>query len=735
MRVHNSELEKLTNGAKVRANRLGYNMHNGQRSAQIVRFGLFEADLQTGELRKNGVKVPLQGQPFQVCAILLSRSGELVSREELRQEVWPEDTFVDFDHALNTAITKIRLALGDQADNPRFVETLPRRGYRFIAPVDKPSSPTPALHPPQKPVGLTPRVRWIAGATLLLALLSAVGIWRFARKRAETGLPPLEVVPLAALPGFESDPAFSPDGNQVAFAFGAEGDKCGIYTIMVDGDKPLRLTSGDGDAFPTWSPDGRRVAFYRFSEHGTAVYTVPALGGTEQRLHAGFSGSWTAGLDWSPDGKVLAFSEGQEDKNRAWIALLSLADSTTRPLTSPSNQEYDTAPAFSPDGSTVAFVRGIVAGVVSDLYVSPVTGGTPKRLTFDKTWILGSLTWTPDGREIVFSSTRGGLGALWRVSASGGTPRPVAGVGVIAWSPSIAPKGNQLVYQHMAFKDSLFRLDLKDDIHPQGPPVFLRSEKGFNWRPQFSPDGKRFVFESNAFGYSDLWACDGDGSHCGPLTSLRGTAGAARWSPDGRYIAFEFRPKDHSEIYLLEVGGDAPRLLPTLPGSDNGGPSWSRDGKWIYFYSDREGEPFQLWKVPVSGGPPVQITKNGGVFAAESADGQSLYYAKLRTPGIWKMPLQGGEEERVLDRSGGGEWFNWALARNGIYFRDARESKDHHYTGLLNFFDFASKKITTVSTLDQPGGVGIGLSADGRSVLYDGKGDAESSIMLVKNFR
>src|SRR5881394_2017770 len=157
-------------------------MHNGQRSSQIVRFGLFEADLQTGELRKNGVKVPLQGQPFQVCAILLSRSGELVSREELRQQVWPEDTFVDFDHALNTAITKIRLALGDQADNPRFVETLPRRGYRFIAPVDKPTAPEPAAIPPQGTAeGLRPTGLWIAGAALLLALLSAVGIWRFAR--------------------------------------------------------------------------------------------------------------------------------------------------------------------------------------------------------------------------------------------------------------------------------------------------------------------------------------------------------------------------------------------------------------------------------------------------------------------------------------------------------------------------------------------------------------------------
>ena len=160
-------------------------MHNGDRSAQIVRFGLFEADLQTGELRKNGVKVPLQGQPFQVCAILLSRSGELVTREELRQQVWPEDTFVDFDHALNTAITKIRLALGDEADNPRFVETLPRRGYRFIAPSGQAKSHRQLHRLLRKaPCRVLRRKHggYRFGATLL-ALLFGIGIWRFPKPR------------------------------------------------------------------------------------------------------------------------------------------------------------------------------------------------------------------------------------------------------------------------------------------------------------------------------------------------------------------------------------------------------------------------------------------------------------------------------------------------------------------------------------------------------------------------
>ena len=106
--------------------------------SRLLRFGRFEADLDTGELRKDGVKLALQVQPFQVLAILLKHPGALVTREQLQTQVWPKDTFVDFDHALNTAITKIRLALGDDAEHPTYIETLPRRGYRFIGAVEKP---------------------------------------------------------------------------------------------------------------------------------------------------------------------------------------------------------------------------------------------------------------------------------------------------------------------------------------------------------------------------------------------------------------------------------------------------------------------------------------------------------------------------------------------------------------------------------------------------------------------
>jgi Tol biopolymer transport system component len=472
--------------------------------------------------------------------------------------------------------------------------------------------------------------------------------------------------------------------------------------------------------------DGSRSHRY---EHGMAIYVIPAFGGNEHRLYKGPSNPWACGFGWSPDGGVVAFSEARADWDGSWISLLSLADSTTRQLTSPSGQEVDYSPAFSPDGTTVAFVRGTLAGAVEDLYVVPTAGGVPRRLTFDKTWIEGSPTWTPDGRDIVFSSARGGLASLWRISASGGTPRPIAGVGVIASFPSISPKGNQLVYKQTFVKENILRVNLKDEKHSEGPPAVLNLTKGRNWRPNFSPDGKRFAFES-VLGHSEIWACDSDGSRCGQLTSLQGTAGAPRWSPDGHSMAFEFRPKGHSEIYLLDIDGSVPRLLPTLPGADNGGPSWSRDGKWIYFYSDQGGPPFQLWKVSLKGGPPLQITRNGGVFGAESADGRFLYYSKLEEPGIWKVLLSGGKETHVLDQAGETEWYNWALGRNGVYFLKHREKG-----GELNFFDFISGKTTALSTSDKQPGVGLALAADGKSILYTETDLEDSNIMLVKNFR
>jgi Tol biopolymer transport system component/DNA-binding winged helix-turn-helix (wHTH) protein len=708
-------------------------MGDDRRPPQIVRFGVFEADLESAELRKNGLRVPLQGQPFQVFTILLQHAGKLVTREELRQKVWPEDTFVDFDHGLNTAITKIRTALGDSAENPRFVETMPRRGYRFIGPVAETSSQEPlASTPKERFVKLTARWRLVGVVVAFLILVSGIGIWRFARGSLDPP-PALEVLPLVAMQGEDTTPAFSPDGNQVAFSHSGP-NASGIYTTLVDSEKPLRLTDDPRDSHPTWSPDGRQVAFVRRDAEEFSIHLVPALGGTEHKLRTTRNAFLMNGyLNWSPDGKVVAFSEGRTDSFSFGIALLSLDDLTARPLTSPPIDKADWGPAFSPDGTTVAFVRAYAPGwSLGDLFVIPAKGGEPRQLTFENCELSG-LSWTEDGNDIVFSSNRGGVQSLWRISASGGAPRPVQGVGGPAYDPSISRKGDRLVYTQSSYSDNIWRLDLKSEKTAQGPPVRVTStSRGFNRRPNLSPDGKKIVLESDRLGYSDIWYCDSDGSNCEQLTSLHGTAGTARLSPDGHYVVFEFRRQEHEEIHVVEVPGGRPRLVPTFPGADNGAPNWSRDGQWIYFYSDHEGRPFQLWKVPFKGGPPVRVTTNGGVYAVESDDGRFLYYSKYTQPGVWRMPVAGGEEVRILDQPAGRQWFSWALTPNGIYFL-AGAPPD----GKLEFFDFATGKTISIFVLEKPVPLfsGLALSSDGKSLLFGQLESSDSYIMWAKNFR
>jgi Tol biopolymer transport system component len=370
---------------------------------------------------------------------------------------------------------------------------------------------------------------------------------------------------------------------------------------------------------------------------------------------------------------------------------------------------------------------------VSELYVVPTSGGEAKRLTFDQRTIWTLPAWMPDGNEIVFTSSRSGSPSLWRISATGGTPQPVAGSSINGECPSVSLKGNQLAYQQVVHQTDIWGFIPTDMKRQQSKPVLVIGAKGWNVRPQFSPDGKKIAFESSQSGYNEIWMCDSDGSNCGSLTSLRGIAGAPHWSPDGRYIAFEYRPHSYTEVYIAEVGGGQPRLVPTFPDADNGGPSWSRDGQWLYFYSDREHGRFQIYKTRVSGGPPVRVTTNGGIFGVESGDGRFFYFAKWEEPGIWRAPLSGASEEtRVLDQPGGGtNWCVWALVKNGIYFiAPGAESKDS-----IEFFDFASEKKVPIFTLDGRPSDGLAVSSDEKSILFAQDKLHESQVVLVKNFR
>jgi Tol biopolymer transport system component len=592
-----------------------------------------------------------------------------------------------------------------------------------------PQAPTTSSSPALKH---TAHWRWLGLVVAGLVGFGATGLWLHLRR--STASPPsvVEVVPLVSMEGKQGTPAFSPDGNQVAFK-AYDGSRPGIYTMLVGGDKPVQLTDNQNDCCPTWSPDGKQIAFVRNSDSEAKwdFYAIPALGGRERHLYTGAQETWEYcdKLDWSPDGRYLMFSEFVDNGTRAPVALLSLSDLSVRHLTSPTNQQFDCAGAFSPDGSNVAFVRGSNSADLGDLFVMKLGGSDPMVLTSGNSG--GPLAWTADGREIVFSSVTGGLQNLWRLPATGGTPRPVEGVSGAAYRPSIARRGDQLVYEQVNRLDTIWQLHLKDERHPLGSPTRLLAGKGFVQKPDFSPDGKKIAFESNRMGYSDIWVCDSDGSICSQLTSLHGSVATARWSPDGHYIAFEAITKGFWEVYLVEYPGGTPRVLPTFPGANNGVPRWSRDGQWIYFYSTHEKGAYQLWKTPFNGGTPIRVrTGDGGIYVSESPDRRFLYYSKWGEPGVWRMPLEGGQETRVLEHTG--DW-DWTLVPDGIYFLDYNFIPYRR----IEFFDFATRSTTPIFAVKKPVPLfgALTLSPDDKSLLFGQNEIDESYLMLVKNFR
>jgi Tol biopolymer transport system component len=263
--------------------------------------------------------------------------------------------------------------------------------------------------------------------------------------------------------------------------------------------------------------------------------------------------------------------------------------------------------------------------------------GEPRQLTFDHRRVLGC-AWTPDGREIIFSSNRSGDYALWRIAASGsGQPVRLASAGEDGFFPSVsrprATGGSRLAYARAVADRDIWRLDVQSGAHTR----FISSTRD-DMAPQYSPDGGKIAFTSVRTGAYEIWVCQSDGSNAQPLTSFRGpSTDRPSWSPDGRRIAFHTRPEGTADIYVVDADGGSLRRLTTEPGDDVA-PSWSHDGRWIYFGSNRTGKD-QIWRLPAEGGPAVQVTRNGGIYAQESPDGKLLFYTKARgaTP-LWKAP-------------------------------------------------------------------------------------------------
>lgn len=654
-------------------------------------------------LRRGGQDVPLSKLSFAVLRALVESAPNLLTHDEMVRRVWGPRRIVTPEN-LSQRVKLLRDALGDDAAQPRYIESVRGEGYRLMPAVvvvsdAAESSANDVLAAPATPERGTAlpsaspqcgphRLAGAHGASALaaVAVLFAVAIGFF------SGRPSGENPPVAGaqrlvtdFPGNHTAPTFSPDGAMIAFASDASGE-WQIWVQSLAGSGPAVQLTDERIAArePSWSPLNDQIAFVR----GASIWSIDPLGATQPRriIDKGFSPNFS----W--DGRLIVY----------WSSLaiwLANADGTDpRPVAGTEGAWGDPQPHLSPDGQHIAYFRNVRGQPLGDIWIVPSAGGQPRRLTFEEDARVGSPAWTPDGRFIIYQSSRGGTLNLWSVPFEGGDPRPVTVGAGEHGAPFVSRDGRSLLYTNRRAEWELVRSDPATGTHD----VVLRSRNSIIL-PQVSPDGSLIAYFSEVANGVHVFTVGSDGSGLRQLTfgdehfNLRPT-----WSGDGRSLLFyqdrptgslrrqlldggpsievfaNFRDATHSAarerpqgdtvlfVRVAEPDSGRPNTYgarslmwdistgaETVLEPEIGGAVWSRDGDEIL--GTRDGYivicPLtgEACDVPEDGGEPIR-----GSFPQWSSDGSRIYFVRLPdsvTPKthVWVVDRDGRNARRVLE--------------------------------------------------------------------------------------
>ena len=664
-------------------------------ATKVYRFGTFEFNAASRQLLKKGREMRLQDQPMRLLASMVERPGELLTREELREKVWPTETFVEFDDGLNTAVQKIRQALGDDARNPRFVETVPRRGYRFIAPVQVEESPAhsavngnghaasielqpPVSSEPVLPARTVARRRtgglWIGLVSVFAG--AALGWWLPNRPTAAVGAPlKLSITPPPGVelrPGYRGGSAIAPDGRTVVFVASRNG-KTTLWLRGLDSNDARELPNTDDAQSPFWSPDGRSIGFLA----GRRLRTIDLAGGPPQDLAE--ASRPTRGA-WCEDGTIL-FSPGRgeplyrvrhsggkavpatepADGGAYWpyaipgtdqflyfddshqsIALGSLSDIHKHKTLFPADSNAVYTPPHDGQPGLVYWLRGTTL-------VGQAFNARSGKLSGDSFPVAEGVGFNDHMRFVDLSASRNGI----LLYGAGDTMKRrlawlrrdgsvAESVGEPSWLRAVrlSPDGRRAVIEQ-----GLTRTLWVENFDRKVLTRLTYGPQVSGWTA-WSPDGHQVAYSAESGGRLRLLVRDADGA-----TPERLLADSPNdlylydWSRDGRYIAYcETNPKTKIDIWIRPMGGDEkPFPLLQTPFNEDS-PRFSPDGRWIAYVSDETGRnEIYVASFPERGGK-WQISTGGGVLPRWSSSGRELFYIGL-DGNLMSVPLTPGKRQ------------------------------------------------------------------------------------------
>ena len=668
---------------------------SAQSSLQQFVFDDVIVDLANFRVEKGGQVTVLTPRAFDVLVFLIENQGRVVEKAELIESVWKEK-FVS-DNALSRSIKEVRHVIGDHAEAPRYIETITRRGYRFIAPVavreftpprteelraeEQPGEIPQVANPKpnRRALRITPPLMILAG----LAIVLVVGLVLLRGRRPEiwaygkTKPIVLRSAQITTWTGLDLFPALSPDGNLVAYSSDHNGEFEIYVRALIPGAKENQLTSdGEQNLEPSWSPDGKWIAYYSQSRRG--IWIIPASGGSPRQII-----DFGSRPSWSPDSSRIVFqSDGLSDISTTSAAApsstiwtVSAQGGDAHQLTQPGTPlGGHGSPVWAPNGRIIAFVANPISS--STLWTMTTTGTDLKRLTPEDREFFDPV-YSPDGKFLLAVS-----GGVWQIPLSGdgkasGEPEPIANPAMAhVRHLSFSADGKRVVSSVFRQKGNLWSVPIsKSSAERTGQPApFVEDTSARKTNPIFSNDGSKVAYTVWIAGFAgSVWTVGNDGNERFQVTTKPSTI--VGWTPDGnQLLSISFQ--DH-ENYLTTTAVHT-GMQKTLTKLQRYLPfcRLSPDGKTIAFNAYSEGS-VNLWSYSVENGTEKQLTFDKQLFGfpAWSPDGKWLAGELKRNDDTYVaiVPSEGGTPVQLNSERGQSWTGSWSPDGDKIAFAALRD--------------------------------------------------------------